>query len=614
MFGIFKKKKLHERVLILNAIPYTESQFKALSIADTSDFIRSLNINSDGDIDGAWNKYKPVASMILQTLQRLEGKGATVVYSMSLQDIADKACGFDIIVLIAHHSDSSDEIEIDGTLVDTKAFVNAFPPGMKGIVDLTSCYSSYLIPKLKLRNPDCKFIGIATSTSLNYRLFLLEETIQKLISKRAEDYKNALSLTLSEIAKANPGNTGNQVLLSSDDMIQPTDRDTTEGTTQAKSSARNLNNVKLGSERLKSTVFAPAEVNKGQDFLVQIFIHADLQTEEVTFTANLIDEDATVRNSKSLSFQLRETDKIEFQLMQIPKETDDFEIEKDIKGFVWNGESAGVEFVVSVSKACTKESFIGKIKIAVNKMPMGDIMFKTKIVEKAGSKVEHADLSFNAFDREKVSDLSKQRLISLLNSTKERYKQSGSYEERDMDMCDKCIEILNRTDRAKNQIFKVFISSTSDMKSYRLVIKQQVDSCEMYADMYERWGQGNDYPRDKCCQHVMDSDIFVGILGSHYGFVEPIWGLSMTEIEYRIAEHCKIPILIYIEENWKKDIDEFKNNPEQCSSVAAQEKLIDELSHNRLVYFFNNETKLATQALAELLKLKYKIQNETIER
>lgn len=123
----------------------------------------------------------------------------------------------------------------------------------------------------------------------------------------------------------------------------------------------------------------------------------------------------------------------------------------------------------------------------------------------------------------------------------------------------------------------------------------------MYADMYELWGQGNDYPRDMCCRHVLESDIFVSILGPNYGFVEPDWGLSMTEIEYRIAERSGIPILVYIPKGWneEKGID--------GKGRQAQAALISELSSKRLVHFFPNERKLALQAVAELLTLKNKL-------
>ena len=121
----------------------------------------------------------------------------------------------------------------------------------------------------------------------------------------------------------------------------------------------------------------------------------------------------------------------------------------------------------------------------------------------------------------------------------------------ELDMCKKCLELISNNSKTHNEVLKVFISSTSDMKEYRDVIRERVFALGMYPDMYEMWGQGNDYPRDMCCKHVLESDIFICILGPNYGFVEPIWDKSMTEIEYRIASNAGIPILIYIRDSRK---------------------------------------------------------------
>ena len=117
------------------------------------------------------------------------------------------------------------------------------------------------------------------------------------------------------------------------------------------------------------------------------------------------------------------------------------------------------------------------------------------------------------------------------------------------------MELINdSTSTPPSKILKVFVSSTSDLSQYRKVVREQIESCEMYPDMYECWGQGNDYPRDKCCRHVMDSDIFVCILGARYGFVEPAWGMSMTEIEFRVAMKAGKPILVYIYGSYKEEM------------------------------------------------------------
>ena len=154
-------------------------------------------------------------------------------------------------------------------------------------------------------------------------------------------------------------------------------------------------------------------------------------------------------------------------------------------------------------------------------------------------------------------------------------------------------------------MLKVFISSTSDLKPFRQVVRDQIESCEMYPDMYELWGQGNDYPRDMCCRHVLDSDIFVCLLGAKYGYVEPAWGMSMTEIEFRVALKSGKPILVYIHNQYKEEMK--KLLPENTTAIELQNKLIDELREKRMVGFFSSEMSLALLSIAELSTLKHKI-------
>ena len=145
------------------------------------------------------------------------------------------------------------------------------------------------------------------------------------------------------------------------------------------------------------------------------------------------------------------------------------------------------------------------------------------------------------------------------------------------------------------------------MKEYRDVIRERVFALGMYPDMYEMWGQGNDYPRDMCCKHVLESDIFICILGPNYGFVEPIWDKSMTEIEYRVASNAGIPILIYIKKDYREQIAEL---PEEEKNVASRQlSFIDELSTKRMVSIFPNEVSLALLADPELLTLKHNLQS-----
>ena len=583
MLSIFKKKKLCKRVIVLNAIPYGEPEFKALHIRNTSDFIRSISNGNTETTDEAWNKFKRTAKQINSTLSMLVKWGATVVSGFTLDDLKTIS-GYDIAIVIAHHSDNSDKIEIGGDLVSTDQFVDAFPINLSGTVDLTSCYSAYLIPKLKARNPYCKFIGIDVATTISFRLFLLEEVLKLMRDNDKISYKEALTESLTTLSKLT-------IPLHAD--IHVVDE----------------NSIKLGTDQLKSTVFAPASIARGQDFLVQIFLHGDDDTDEVVLAAQMVDENATVRNSKNLSFKIQKGDKVEFQLMQLAKSKNDFDYEDDVKGFIYEGYPNSTEFFVSVSEDCKKEAFVGKIKIAVNKLPVGDILFKT-VITTLGEQQQNtcAHFEFNRFDTVREQANANSKLINhILNARNQIHNSDDNTSNRsrvEIEICDKCLEILNSNRMESNSILRVFISSTSDMKKYRLVIKEQVDSCEMYADMYELWGQGNEYPRDMCCRHVIDSDIFVCILGSNYGFVEPNWGLSMTEIEYRIAERCGMPILIYIDSNWQSNVGYGRGNESADLQYKRQEELITELSSSRLVHFFQNENRLALQSIAELLTIK----------
>lgn len=110
-----------------------------------------------------------------------------------------------------------------------------------------------------------------------------------------------------------------------------------------------------------------------------------------------------------------------------------------------------------------------------------------------------------------------------------------------------------------------------------------------------------------CCQHVLQSDIFVCILGAKYGFVEPIWDKSMTEIEYRIALNAGIPLLIYIISNYKEEMS--KLTVEERQKAQRQEELIEEIKNKRMVGMFPNELGLSLLVNSELLTIKHKLQS-----
>lgn len=588
MFGLFKKRQLPKRVLLLSALPDNELQFVSFAEKGESDFIRSLKeLYCVDNAKRLWNSFLPSAKALQSTFKAVESWGGTVIRDFSLRDIKH-VDEYDIVIIIAHHSDYSDEIEIGGEMVRSIDFVNAIPTNTHAAIDLTSCYSAYLIPKIKAHVPTSKIIGIEVKTKLSFRLFLLEKVLGYLSDNPNYSYLEALQKVLAML----PGGDGKLNV-----------KDTTP-------------EVHLGG-RLQSTVYAPKTVASGNDFIVSVFLHSQKDCDEVEILAKSSDDKAEKRNTKRLSVRVKKGDRVDFQLSLSKLLATTIRIDKRVKGFIWDGDINSVEFVISVPKECNQDSFVGNIKICINKEPVGDMAFKTTIVSKLRvSSVDCAEFDFIPFDKKTEMDSAR---LSLLKRLSERIdflnKQQDiagsdpdSVFSNELEMCQKCKEMLEEPYKPNsNNILKVFISSTSDMKPFRQILKERVEACEMYADMYENWGQGNDYPRDMCCKHVLQSDIFVCILGAKYGFVEPMWDKSMTEIEYRIAQNAGLPILIYVIENYKEEMEKLEEEDKQ--KAARQEKFIDELKNKRMVGIFPNELGLSLLANSELLTVKHKLQS-----
>lgn len=587
MFGLFKKKQLPKRVLLLSGIPDNKEQFMKFAETGKSDFLNSLvRLYGVSDSKGLWDVYSPSAKALQSTYNVVESRGGMVIRDFSLQDV-NRLNEYDIVIIIAHHSDYSDEIEVSGEMVRTMDFVNAIPKDSKIILDLTSCYSAYLIPKIKAHVPLSKIIGIEVKTKLSFRLFLLEKVLEHLSKNNGRGYIDALQDVLASLPKSN-----GEVLV----------KDVTP-------------DVHLGG-KLQSTVYAPKQVLKGEDFIVSVFLHKQEDSDEIEIIAKSVDDASEKRNVKHLSTKIRKGDKVDFQLSVSKQQADFFKIDKRNKGFVWYGEINNVEFIVSVSKDCNVSSFVGNVKICINKEPIGDMSFKTIIEQQTISDLTCADFEFIPFDKQAEMKEAKdsliqrltEKILSLDKQLKSLDKDSANALFRELEMCKKCKELLETSDAEKtNSVLRVFISSTSDMKAFRKIVKDRVEACEMYPDMYENWGQGNDYPRDMCCKHVLQSDIFVCILGAKYGFIEPIWDKSMTEIEYRIAQNAGIPILIYVIENYKEEME--KLVAEEKQKAIRQEMLIDEVKNKRMVGIFPNELGLSLLVNSELLTIKHKLES-----
>lgn len=148
---------------------------------------------------------------------------------------------------------------------------------------------------------------------------------------------------------------------------------------------------------------------------------------------------------------------------------------------------------------------------------------------------------------------------------------------------------------ALNSSFKsVFLSSTfEDMKEYRKAIIDRIIKRRMVPICMENWGANANKVTSVITDEVKKADIYLGIFGTRYGYVDENTNMSMTEIEYREALASNKPILVYIAKNAKDDITTGGNSQKML-------ELLTEIEKERIVYYFNSIDQLGEQVFADL--------------
>lgn len=585
------RKTLRKKVVIAIAIPFTRQQFDTFFDRGDSDFIRSLTERfKTKDKETLWGCYSKIALSVKNNLQSYAKRGVVVIEELTtiqLQRIADA----DIAIVIAHHSDLKDEMEMSDGMVSTSNFVEAVPIEFKGMLDLSSCYSSSIQLSIKMRCPNSHVLAVKNKIPLQQRMTVYDYVIKTMCQQPKMEYLEIIKSAYAIILQMQRG--GNVPV--------------------------NPDIVYLGGS-IQSSVFAPKQVEKGQPFLIQVAIHKSKEADAVEIMAREVDGSASLRNPLRLSFKLKKKDMVDIALKIDSAQKDDFKIKRARDSFYWENEPRFINFTVFVSEQCKSKSCLSTIKICVNKLPVGDITFNSEVVDTASQNNTAAEINFQNYNKPKeMSDAKsfllfqlKKELEALVNGNTNRDGSLPS--QRDIDICKNSIKLLEDIDsyQKQNQVFRVFISSTSDLSSFRNVMERRVLDCSMYPEMYEKWPQKDKYPRDYCIEKVLLSDIFVCILGPNYGYIEPTMDASMTEIEFRVALLSGKPILVYVMENYEDKMLAFL--PEHQHEVNKQRDLINELDKKRMVEFFKDENGLALLSTRELTILQTELQNERTEK
>ena len=160
--------------------------------------------------------------------------------------------------------------------------------------------------------------------------------------------------------------------------------------------------------------------------------------------------------------------------------------------------------------------------------------------------------------------------------------------------CMREIKEVECTDALNSSFKSVFLSSTfEDMKEYRKAIIDRIIKRRMVPICMENWGANANKVTSVITDEVKKADIYLGIFGTRYGYVDENTNMSMTEIEYREALASNKPILVYIAKNAKDDITTGDNSQKML-------ELLTEIEKELIVYYFNSIDQLGEQVFADL--------------
>jgi hypothetical protein len=145
---------------------------------------------------------------------------------------------------------------------------------------------------------------------------------------------------------------------------------------------------------------------------------------------------------------------------------------------------------------------------------------------------------------------------------------------------------------------RIFISSTYlDLKPERQAVEQVLHRMkDVAAIAMEFFGSRPETPKQVSLDEVARSDLYVGIFGERYGYIDPESGLSITELEYREAVKRRLPCLVYLKH--PESPSEFRET--DPISTTQLERLKNDLRREHTITVFNDASELATQIAIDL--------------
>lgn len=372
--NILSKRLPKKRVAWCIGLPYTKETFiECCDGQGNSDFIESLEFQYTAtNKEILWEYYAPTANELLKTVRHLERKGVDIINIFSPEDLK-KAFTYSTVILTAHRHRFLECLDFMGHTLEIREIIALIPNDYKGIVDISSCYSSTLVRQCKHTAPFATFIAAETEVSVKLRLFIYKHTIKHLISHPRMDYLDAFCVIISRIVKSAKTN----------DNLE---RDVFLGGKQF-SDAKIERNV---------SVFAPNEIRLGETMLIQMYVYKN--NVDVISSAIMADEDLAEKDRLPVNLDLKHKDDIKIIL-----NVSNLPLLSQTKPLIWNDRISRTSFLIEVPNDYNKNKLFFSALVIQNSAIVGELNFSVKVVTEYSQKKDLSDIIFKEFNKVFIS-------------------------------------------------------------------------------------------------------------------------------------------------------------------------------------------------------------------
>lgn len=575
---------IKKRIAVCISVPVDYMQFSHLCEAGTN-FIQTLaHKYATDNVESLWLRYQPTAKVLNDCATALRQEGVKVIERFDGSQW-ERLRGADVVVFFAHRDNELSRLELFDKVVGIDDFTTnierLFPKEYSGTIDLHSCYSEDIVERLKDYFVHRHILmGTCAPVSAALLAILLPEIV-KYMRIRKVGYIEAFDFIYKKAIESK--------------RHQETSRGDSDLPT-------------LGRKANCSTVAAPTEAERGNSFSIQVSLHAERDEKTVVQMARQRDGQSVKRDQTKLSFKLRKNDKVQIRLQIMNNQDGCFAIigsstpSDHTHETIYNGSINTVFFNVNIDRKCQQNSCLCRVLLYSNQQDLGEMQFTVRItdgthtaqiIDESGFQVKTRD-DYNKAARQKLQDeLEKlrQKLLQEIDAGNDINKHSKL-----LKIIDKCLYLIDeyKIDKIANS---VFISSTNDLNKERQAVKEGLNAARKTPIMSEYWNAEDITPIDVCCREVLKSDYFICIVGERYGYVEPSICLSMTKIEYLVANCSNMARFIFIHKDLLEKIDRMDEN------MSEQYAFIKEIKQEKFINIYSDEQSLKSGT--ELAILQY---------